>query len=117
MQSRERKGMSTRQATTTDSLTSEDVRDLELIRVLKPYLAKALTLNHDVNNPLCAILGYAEFILSEEELSPDLRANVEQIMNAGERIRKLVDEMCAEKIAAAEKIDLSTVITGHHPVT
>jgi hypothetical protein len=40
--------------------------DLALFRALKPYIGHCLTLNHDLNNPLAGILGYAEFLLTHD---------------------------------------------------
>jgi signal transduction histidine kinase len=94
-----------------ESLLSPELREeLALWRALKPYIGRCLTLNHDINNPLAGIIGYGEFMLVDEaSLSDDQRGYLTKIMQCAERIRKLVDDLCREKIELGEKIDLRAV--------
>ncbi len=48
---------------------------------------------HDFNNILAAIMGYAELSLVQTPLEPTLRHNLEQILKASERGRKLVKQI------------------------
>ena len=50
----------------------------------------ALTLRHEINNPLAALCAYAELLLVELKEPPDLRRRVEQIYEAAKRIQEVV---------------------------
>ncbi len=91
------------------SLSAELREELALWRTLKPYIGSCLTLNHDINNPLAGIIGYGEFMMSDETLTREQQGHLTKIMNCAERIKKLVDDLCQEKIELAEKIDLRAV--------
>lgn len=47
-------------------------------------------LRHAVNNPLTAVLGYAELLERVEGLAPEVRARVEKILQYGRQVRDLV---------------------------
>jgi signal transduction histidine kinase len=47
-------------------------------------------LDHDLRGPLNAILGFGR-LLETEELTPDQRECVEQILLGGERLRALIE--------------------------
>jgi signal transduction histidine kinase len=98
-----------------ESSLSQGLRDeLALWRALKPYIGRCLSLNHDINNPLAGIIGYGEFMMSDEPpLAPEQQAHLTKIMNCAERIKKLVEDLCREKIELAEKIDLHTVAAAY----
>ncbi len=88
----------------------EEMQELQLWRALRPYIGHCLALNHDINNPLAGILGYGEFLLSDpQHMDEDQIHQLRQIMKCAERIKKLADSLCEEKIALAEKIDLRSV--------
>lgn len=96
------------------NITPSSVSDEEIAvyRALKPYLARCLRLNHDVNNALAAVIGYADFLLEEgKDLSDTHRRFLQQIMQAAEKIQQLVEDLCDEKIAAAQSIDLNALTT------
>jgi signal transduction histidine kinase len=101
----------------TDPGTPELSDDLALFQVLKPYIGHCLTLNHDINNPLAGILGYAEFMLSEPEtLNQDQQHQLAKILQCAERIKKLVENLCDEKIALSEKYDLRAVTDSYKKI-
>ena len=51
-------------------------------------------LNHEVNNPLAAIVGNAQLLLREsEELSPRLRQKIESILESARRIQRVTGKM------------------------
>ncbi len=91
-------------------INDDSKEELALFRVLKPYIGHCLTLNHDINNPLAGIIGYSEFLLEEVEgLNETQKGYLGQILECAERIKKLVENLCEEKIALDEKIDLKSV--------
>lgn len=88
----------------------EDLRnDIAAFRVLKPYLGHCLTLNHDLNNPLAGILGYAEFLQSDDNLTADQKNSLNQIITCAERMKKLIEALCEHKIQLSEKVDLGAI--------
>jgi GAF domain-containing protein len=50
-------------------------------------------LNHEVNNPLAAIVGNAQLLLREEDLAPRLRAKIESILESARRIQRVTGKM------------------------
>jgi signal transduction histidine kinase len=88
--------------------------ELAVYRALKPYIGHCLTLNHDINNPLAGIIGYGEFLMEESgQLNEAQKRYLKQILECGERIKKLVENICEEKIALAEGIDLKSVTEAY----
>ena len=99
---------------TKSDLSEEIKQDIAAFRALKPYLGHCLSLNHDLNNPLAGILGYAEFILTDNpNLDEDLRNNIEQIVTCAERIRDRIEKLCAHKIELVEDVDLENVVRAY----
>ena len=91
--------------------------DLALFQAIKPYIGHCLTMNHDINNPLAGILGYAEFMLSEPEtLNEDQQHQLKKILQCAERIKKLVENLCEEKIALAEKYDFRAITESYKKI-
>ena len=103
--------------TTNTDITEELKEELRVYQALKPYIGHCLSLNHDINNPLAGILGYAEFMMVDaESLSEDQIHNLQQIIICAGRIQKLVEALCDEKISLDEKIDLRTVTDAYKAV-
>ena len=101
---------------TSATLTEEQKRELDLIERLKPYLGHCLTLNHNLNNPLAGIIGYTEFLREEsDQLSNEHKEFVDQIMQCAERMRRVLDNLCEEKIALSAELDLSEIIATYEP--
>ncbi len=93
---------------------SEGLRDeIALFRALKPFLGHCLTLNHDLNNPLAGILGYAEFLQSDSNLTKDQRHSLDQIITCAERMRVLIEALCEEKIGLSEKLDMASITDAY----
>jgi signal transduction histidine kinase len=90
--------------------------DYAVWQALKPYIGHCLSMNHDINNPLAGVLGYCEFMLLEDDLSPTQRKHLEQISECAERIKKLVETLCDDKIALVEKIDLRNVSEAYQKI-
>ena len=101
---------------TSVTLTKEQKKELDLIERLKPYLGHCLTLNHDLNNPLAGIIGYAEFLQEEsDQLSDEHKEFVDQIMTCAERMRGVLENLSEEKIALSAELDLSEVVATYEP--
>jgi signal transduction histidine kinase len=93
---------------------SEELRtDIALFRALKPYLGHCLTLNHDLNNPLAGILGYAEFLLSDDNLTTDQKHSLGQIVTCAERMKIMIEALCDHKIELSEKIDMDSITDAY----
>jgi two-component system NtrC family sensor kinase len=45
---------------------------------------------HEINNPLTGVLTYTHMLLRRKELSPEVRSDLETIVSATERVRKIV---------------------------
>ena len=107
---------------TVDNLQHTEISDslreeIEVIRALKPYLGHCLTMNHDLNNPLAGVLGYAEYILMDaDNLTNDQKSNLKQIVKCAERMKALISQLCEEKIELAEGIDLGSVTEAYKAV-
>ncbi len=51
-------------------------------------------LSHELRSPLASILGYAELILlSEEELSEEIKTNAQAIYNNGNKLQEIIDKI------------------------
>ena len=88
----------------------EPEEEIALYRLLKPLLADCLTLNHEINNPLSGVLGYAEFMLMDgENLTEEQRQELQEIVTCAERIKKQVDRLGDIKTELSKKIDLRSV--------
>ena len=88
--------------------------ELAVFRALKPYIGHCLILNHDINNPLAGIIGYSEVLMEESgQLDETQKGYLRQILECGERIKKLVEDLCEEKIALTEGIDLKSVTEAY----
>ncbi len=92
---------------------SDDLKqEIAIYRKLKPIIGQCLTLNHDINNPLAGILGFAEFMQEgAAEMSDDQREHLRRIVQCAEMIRKLVNIISDKKAELAEELDMETVIT------
>ena len=84
--------------------------EITVYRILRPLIGRCLTLNHDLNNPLTGVMGYAEFLLLDKDgMSKDQRDNLQQIVSCAERMKALIDELAAEKSKVKDLVDLKAV--------
>ncbi|MBU8934063.1 MAG: hypothetical protein KOO62_08640 [candidate division Zixibacteria bacterium] len=99
----------------TETPTAEKTREeLEIFRILKPYIAECLTLNHDLNNQLAGIIGYTEFLLQDPEgMSEEQCEYLNQIVNCTQRINQRVSALSTDKVALGEKVDLKRIIEDY----
>ncbi len=51
------------------------------------------TMSHEIRTPLNGILGFAELLLSRDDLTSGSRLHVERIQNAGSALRTVVDDI------------------------
>lgn len=98
---------------TTKTVLKHDLtleEELELYKRLKPYIGHCLTMNHELNNSLSVILGYAEFLYEEcGQLSDDQKQYLQNIIKSAEKMQDCVTDLSEEKIALNEKIDIKEV--------
>jgi signal transduction histidine kinase len=91
--------------------------ELAVYRAIRPYIARCLSLNHEINNPLAGIIGYAEFLMEIcDSLPPEHRRFVEQIMLSAERIQAITESLCQEKIALNEQVDIRALAKAFEPL-
>jgi len=107
--------MTDKNATTvpaTDRSESVSAEEIAVYRQLKPLIAHCLTLNHELNNPLAGILGYAEFMLDEGSvnLTVDQKRQLQQILKSAERIQKSVQKLSEAKMKLDGDLDLAALI-------
>ncbi len=101
----------------SDTTTKESKQDLasneelQIYQKLKPYIAHCLSMNHELNNPLAVIMGYAEVLHEEcKDLSDNQKQYLSNIIKGAEKIQKCITDLSEEKIALSEKIDLKNVV-------
>jgi nitrogen-specific signal transduction histidine kinase len=103
-------------ATDLTKTSSDTNSELATFEELKPFIARCLTLNHDINNPLAGIVGYCEFLIEEQDnMTPEQRDYVVQILKCTERIQAIVERLGNEKIALGKKIDIPKLIKEYGP--
>ena len=91
--------------------------DYELWLRLKPYIGHCLTMNHDVNNSLTAVLGFAELMLEDDPpLTEKQIGHVKAIIRSAERVQATMENLCQEKIELSERIDLGPVIEAYQRI-
>jgi len=95
-------------------IDADSKEELAVLRALKPYIGHCLTLNHDINNPLAGVIGYGELLMEESgQLDETQKGYLRQVLQCAERIKKLVEDLCEEKIALAEGVDLKSVTKAY----
>jgi K+-sensing histidine kinase KdpD len=61
---------------------------------LKAIVETAVTINHEVNNPLAAVLGYVQLLLHKpEELNPDAIEKLKKIETGALRIKEVTNRL------------------------
>ncbi len=81
-------------------ITASEVLDLEKIymkaseaEVLRKMSAALAAVAHEVNNPLSVVMGYAEILLLDRSINPDITDKVKAIRSHAERIKELIIQM------------------------
>ncbi len=89
-------------------MNRNEQEELKIFRQFRPYIARCLTLNHEINNPLTGIIGYCEFLLGDsDQLTESQRDYLNQIMICAERILRAVDSLSCQKMSLGAKVDLA----------
>lgn len=102
--------------TVQKELTDKEQKEFEIYKSIRPYIGHCLILNHELNNPLTGIIGYSEFLIDDETISEDIRKSLKQILKSAEKMQKLIEALCVEKIEMEEKIDISSIIESYQKV-
>jgi signal transduction histidine kinase len=75
-------------------------------------------MNHELRTPMNAILGFAQLVQLDSNISPEVRDNIEEILVAGGNLMALIDNLLdlaylesGAHITAIEVISLQKVIT------
>jgi signal transduction histidine kinase len=79
----------------------EDANDLARLRAVVDEYEKKMTdaaklvarVRHEINNPLAALLGQAQLLLRQEELSQKSRHRAETIEKQAKRIEEIVGQL------------------------
>ena len=69
---------------------------------------------HDFNNVLTAVLGYSELVLARDELPGDLRADIDEIRQAGQRAARLTRQLLAfsrQQPSEAKVVNIEPVLS------
>jgi K+-sensing histidine kinase KdpD len=88
-------GIAVAKATLWEGKLGEEIRD-DLIKSerLKAMIETAVTINHEINNPLAAVLGYAQLILSRPEtLDSDTIDKLKKIETGALRIKEVTKRL------------------------
>jgi len=79
-----------------------------------------IALEHEINNPLSALLGHAELLLMDDDLTADQREQLQivreqaaRIAEVVRRLAKLKNPKSVEYLSGARMIDLSKSTTHH----
>lgn len=85
-------------------------QEITVFRKLQPLLSACFGLNHDLNNPLAGILGFAEILLEPDSgLNEESRAHVRIISDCAERMKLSLIRLSDRKIELAGEIDLREI--------
>src|SRR3954469_4894759 len=85
----------------TESNTPPDMDETEKLRALVSEYETKLTdaaelvahVRHEINNPLAALLGQAQLLLREQDLSDKIRRRASTIESQAKRIQEIVGEL------------------------
>lgn len=92
-------------------------RELDSVRVnhqvVELVRAHIGTLQHEINNPLGAVLGAAYLLRNEESASPEQREAARLVETSGKRIKHVLDEICS---ALQSNMQLKRVVKGDQNV-
>jgi signal transduction histidine kinase/CHASE2 domain-containing sensor protein len=99
-----------------------DVTDLVQLNELKTQMIRMAS--HDLKNPLSRVLGYAELILSSDVLDDMNEQFMDNIMNAGDEINKIITDILdleqlrsgqVERTPASFKNLVREIVSRHEP--
>ena len=74
---------------------------------------------HDFNNVMTAVQGFTQISLEREDLAPDLRADLEQVLAAGKRASALTRQLLLfsrKQVVQESLLSMSQVVTDLQPL-
>ena len=74
---------------------------------------------HDFNNLLTSILGYSGFVIDSFSPQDERRADMDEVIKAGERAAGLTRQLLAfsrKQVLQPTRLDLNALVTGMHPM-
>lgn len=74
---------------------------------------------HDFNNVMTAVQGFTQISLEREDLAPDLRADLEQVLASGKRASALTRQLLLfsrKQVVFETQLSVSTVVNDLHPL-
>ena len=99
-----------------ETITICEPVSLNLFELMKPYLYHCLRMNHELNNYLSGIIGFSQILLFESEnLNDDQKQQLQHIHECSLKMNKLINNLCLEKIALGEQIDLKQLTEAFAP--
>lgn len=88
-----------------------DVDDALLFQLIRPLVSTCLSVNHDINNWLSGIFGYAEFLQTEADSLTDAERNyLDRIIQCAERIQLQINNISAIKSTLAARVDMDFLV-------
>ncbi len=98
------------------NISDELKQEFTLYRQLKPLVARSLTINHELNNPLAGLLGYLELIQADTtNFTKDQKECLDQIVYCAERLESCVRKLSDIKGQISQEVDLDIVMKDFFP--
>ena len=74
-------------------------------------------MSHDMRTPMTAIIGFVQLTLQRDDLSPEVRENLEKIQSSGRYLMSLIDEVLeTSRINAGKAVTVSTAVRETHVI-
>jgi signal transduction histidine kinase/CheY-like chemotaxis protein len=107
-------------------LFAEVRRTLEELKTTQAQLIQAAKLSslgelvagiaHEINNPLSAVLGYAQLLLADEALGETTQRDVKRISEQAVRVKRIVEQLLIfvrrSASATSEQLDLNEIVAA-----
>lgn len=89
-------------------ITAEEISEWQTMR---PFVARALTLNHELAGPLAGILGYLEFLSGEtKNLTDEQKQYLDNIVECTESMCGKLERFGNQKAALSEELDIRALV-------
>lgn len=88
----------------TEELTSEKIKSDKANRAKSTFLSN---MSHELRTPLNAILGFSELLKLDEECNKKITDNADEIINAGEFLLSIINEILDLAQIEAGKVELN----------
>ncbi len=96
----------------TDRLLHTQIAHAEKLAAIERVVAG---MAHELNNPLASIAGYAQLLLRDPTLRPDVRDDIEHVLQQGRRAGQMVQNLLMvgqDMQLSYSRIDLNTLISS-----